>query len=356
MNIVCVHKTAFIWDDKYLDYSFPGDHPFKSLREAMTKKFLEERGAFHEIDIVKPEIINEELLSLIHSKEYIEFIKRKSEEGNGILDQGDTPAFKGIFEAALIRVSGTVTAVNLIENGKYDHAINIGGGFHHAKRNEAAGFCVFNDVALGIKLAERKFKKIALIDIDGHHGDGTQYLLYDDPNVLKVSLHMYHPRFFPGTGNEEEIGSNEGKGLTINVPLPPGTADDMYLYAFNEVVVPKVKEFQPDLIFLLNGGDSYYEDPLVELKLSTKGYLEIVKIIHELAHKFSNGRLIMTGGGGYNYEATARIWTLSIAEIASLDFIEYENLEDCCLIASSEFVKEKVLQTVEKLKKIHGLK
>ncbi|BFH72705.1 acetoin utilization protein AcuC [Sulfurisphaera javensis] len=351
-----MHKTAFIWDDKYLDYSFPGDHPFKSLREAMTKKFLEERGAFHEIDIVKPKIISEELLSLIHSKEYIEFVKKKSETGEGLLDDGDTPAFKGIFEASLIRVSGTVTAVELIGNSSYDHAVNVGGGFHHAKRSEASGFCVFNDVALGIKLAERKLKKIALIDIDGHHGDGTQYLLYDDPNVLKVSLHMYHQRFFPGTGSEEEIGEGNGKGLTINIPLPPGTADDMYLYAFNEIVVPKVKEFKPDLIFLLNGGDAYYEDPLVELKLSTKGYLEVVRTIHSLSHQLSNGRLIMTGGGGYNYEATARIWTLSIAEIAGLDFTEFENLEDCCFIASSEFVKKRVMEIVEKLKKIHGIK
>ncbi|QIW25090.1 acetoin utilization protein AcuC [Sulfolobus sp. S-194] len=348
-----MHKTAFVWDDRYLNYSFPGNHPFKSLREAMTKKLLEERGAFHEIDIQPPKIISEELLSLIHTKEYIEFIKRKSEEGSGLLDDGDTPAFKGIFEAALVRVSGTVTAVELLKS--YDHTVNIGGGFHHAKRSQASGFCVFNDVALAIKLAEKSFKKIALVDIDGHHGDGTQYLLYDDPNVLKVSLHMFHPRFFPGTGDEYEIGSGEGKGMTINIPLPPGTGDDMYLYAFNEIVVPKIKEFKPDLIFLLNGGDSYYEDPIVELKLSTKGYLEVVRTVHSLAHQFANGKLVMTGGGGYNYEATARIWALSIAEIAGLDFTEFETLEDCCLIASSEFVKKRVLEIVDKLKKIHGL-
>jgi len=350
-----MHKTAFVWDDRYLEYSFPGDHPFKSLRESMTKKLLEERGAFHHIDLVHPNIISEDLLYIVHSKEYVEFVKEKSKEGKGFLDQGDTPAFKGIYEAVLVRVSGTITAFELVKDGKYNHAINIGGGFHHAKRSSASGFCVFNDVALAIKIAEKYFNRIALIDIDGHHGDGTQELLYDDPHVLKVSLHMYHPRFFPGTGGEEEMGENEGKGYTINIPLPPGTGDDMYLYAFKEIVVPKVEEFKPDIIFLLNGGDSYYEDPLVELKLTTKGYLEVVRIVHELAHKLSNGRLIMTGGGGYNYEATARIWALSIAEIASLDFTEFENLEDCCMIASREFVKNKVIEIVQKLKKIHGL-
>lgn len=347
-----MHKTAFVWDDRYLDYSFPGDHPFKSLRESMTKKILEERGAFHQIDIVKPEIIPEELLYKVHSKEYVEFVKKKSEEGSGYLDEGDTPAFKGIFEAALIRVSGTVTAIKLLD--KYDHTVNIGGGFHHAKYSSASGFCVFNDVALGIKIAEEKFKRVALVDIDGHHGDGTQMLLSSDPKVLKISLHMFHKGFFPGTGDINEIGEGEAKGLTVNIPLPPGTADDMYLYAFNEIVVPKIEQFKPELIVILNGGDSYFNDPLVELKLTNKGYLDIIRKLHELSHKY-NAKVVMTGGGGYNYEATAKIWALSIAELANLDFAEFADLEDCCYLASSEFVKKKVMEIVEKLKKIHGL-
>jgi acetoin utilization protein AcuC len=347
-----VTKAVFVWDDAYLDYSFPGDHPFKSLRESMTKKLLEERGAFHYLDIVKPIPINENLLLNVHSKEYIEFVKKKSEEGEGYLDEGDTPAFKGIFEAALKRVSGTVTAVNLLQ--RYDVAINIGGGFHHAKYNSAAGFCVFNDVALGIKIAEEKYNRIALVDIDGHHGDGTQYLLYNDPKSLKISLHMFHPRFFPGTGDIYEIGEGEGKGYTINIPLPPGTADDMYLYAFKEIVVPKLEQFKPEVIFILNGGDSHFTDPLVELKLSNRGYLDIIRILHSISKKF-NSRIVMTGGGGYNYESTAKIWALSIAELAELDMTEYEDLEDCCYLASSEFVKKKVIEIVDKLKEIHGL-
>ena len=348
-----MHETVFVWDDEYLKYSFPGDHPFKSLRESMTRKTLELRGAFHEIAMTKPELIEESVLETVHSRQYIDFVKEMSRKGTGMLDDMDTPAFPGIFEAALLRVSGTVTALKLLR--KYEHAINIGGGFHHAKRDSAAGFCVFNDVALVAKLAEKDFKRVAIIDIDGHHGDGTQFLLYDDPRVLKVSLHMYHPNFYPGTGNYDEIGVGEGEGFTLNVPLPPGTGDDMYLKAFDEVVVPKVRQFKPELIVFLVGGDSHYTDPLVELKLTTLGYLEVAKRVHKLAHEYANGRLIMVGGGGYNYESTARVWSVTISEIANLNPLDYEDLHDCCMMASNPIAKQKVEKVIEEIKKIHRI-
>ena len=347
------HRTVFVWSDEYLKYSFPGDHPFKSLRESMLRKILETKGAFHEIDMREPEVVDESVLETVHSRDYIEFVKRMSIRGEGYLDDFDTPAFPGIFEAALIRVSGTVTALKLLK--QYDHAVNIGGGFHHAKRDAASGFCVFNDVALAAKLAEKEYGRVAVIDVDGHHGDGTQFLLYDDPNVLKVSLHMYHTNFFPGTGNYDEIGVGEGEGYTLNVPLPPGTGDDLYLKAFDEVVVPKVRQFKPNLIIFVVGGDSHFSDPLVELRLTTLGYLEIAKRVHSLAHEFAGGKLLMTGAGGYNYDATARSWAAVIAEIAQLDPVEFEDVHDCCMMASSPLAKEKVLKVIEELKKIHGL-
>lgn len=350
-----MHKSAFIWSDRYYDYSFPGDHPYKSLRESLAKKLLEERGAFHYIDLIEPQLISEDVLQIIHSREYIEFVKSKSLEGKGYLDEGDTPAFKGIYEAALIRVSGSVTALKVVEDGSYVHGINIGGGYHHAKRDKAGGFCVFNDVALIAKMAEKNFSKIAIVDIDGHHGDGTQELLYDDPNVLKISLHMFHKNFFPGGGDINEIGSGKGKGYTVNIPLPPGTADDAYLLAFNEVVVPILERYKPELIILMVGGDSHFNDPLVELKLSTYGYLDVIKKVHELSHKYSNGRIIMLGGGGYNYDATARVWAIAVAEIANIYDIEYEHLHDCCYTKSSQFVLEKVKNVVQQLKNIHSL-
>ncbi|MEM0188335.1 MAG: acetoin utilization protein AcuC [Saccharolobus sp.] len=350
-----MHKTAFIWSDNYYNYSFPGDHPFKSLRESITKKLLEERGAFHYITLVEPKPISEDVLHIIHSREYIELVKAKSREGEGYLDDGDTPAFKGIYEAALSRVSGSITALELIENGQYEHAINIGGGFHHAKRDKASGFCVFNDVALIAKLSERSFSRITIIDIDGHHGDGTQELLYDDDKVLKISLHMYHPNFFPGSGNIDEIGVGRGKGYTVNIPLPPGTGDDGYLIALNEVVIPIIDRYKPNLIIQVTGGDSHFNDPLVELKLSTHGYLDIVSKVHKMAHDYASGRLIVLGGGGYNYDATDRVWSIITAEIAGIYNFEYEILHDNSYTVSSKFVIEKIKNIISQLKKIHSL-
>jgi acetoin utilization protein AcuC len=348
-----LHKTAFVWDDRYLLYSFPGEHPFKPLRESMAKKLMEERGFFHEIDLVKPSKIDESILLKVHDKSYIDFVKIMSEKGSGYLDSGDTPAFKGIYEASLIRVEGTLKALELLD--KYDHAVNIGGGFHHAKRNSAEGFCVFNDVALAAKVAEEKYNRIAIVDIDGHHGDGTQQILYSDPKTLKISLHMYHRNFFPGSGSVEEIGEGEGKGMTVNIPLPPGTADDAYLEAFREIAVKKIQKFAPNLIILVEGGDSHFDDPLVELKLTTLGYLQVVKEVHRLAHEYSNGKLLLLGVGGYNYDATARIWTVSTAEIANIKSPDIDVLNDCCYTSSTPFVINKVHDIINKLKEIHGL-
>ncbi|TRM85248.1 acetoin utilization protein AcuC [Sulfolobus sp. F3] len=350
-----MHRTAFVWSDDYYKYSFPDDHPFKSLRESMAKRYLEDRGAFHYIDIVSPQLVSDDILQIVHSREYIEFVRKKSLEGIGYLDEGDTPAFKGIYEASLVRISGSVTALNLLLNGEYEHTINIGGGFHHAKRNKAGGFCVFNDVALVAKLAENKLSKIAIVDIDGHHGDGTQELLYDDDKVLKISLHMYHPNFFPGSGSVNEIGTGKASGYTVNVPLPPGTGDDGYLLAFNEVVVPILERYKPEVIILMEGGDSHFDDPLVELKLSTYGYLDVVTKVHNIAHRYAGGKLLMLGGGGYNYDATARTWVLSIAQIADIYDAEYELLHDQYHTKSSSFVMDRIKYIISQLKKIHSL-
>ncbi|ARM77022.1 acetoin utilization protein AcuC [Acidianus manzaensis] len=316
----------------------------------MAKKLMEERGFFHYIDIVTPKPIEDEELEKIHDKKYIKFVKEMSQKGTGYLDDGDTPAFKGIYEAAKIRVGGSVKALEMIESG-YDVAINIGGGFHHAKRSSAEGFCVFNDVALIAKLAEKKYK-IAIVDIDGHHADGTQEILYDDNRVLKISLHMYHKNFFPGTGNYDEIGEGNGKGLTLNVPLPPGTADDAYIYAFKETAVKKLLKFKPELTIIVDGGDSHFGDPLVELKLSTKGYYNVIQ---EILNAIQNSKIILLGGGGYNYDSTARIWTISTAEISGIYSSDIDILHDCCYTSSTNFVMNKVRDVVEKIKQIHNL-
>ncbi|BBD72799.1 acetoin utilization protein AcuC [Sulfodiicoccus acidiphilus] len=349
-----MHETAFLWSDDFLKYSFPDDHPFKAERERITRELLFTMGLVDKIEILEPDPAGEEDLLIVHKKEYVKFVESVSNEGKGFLDQGDTPAFKGIFDASLVRVGATLKALDLVSKGRFRHAMNIGGGLHHAKPSAASGFCVFNDVAIGVKRAEERFNRVAVIDLDGHHADGTQEILYSDPKSFKVSLHMYHRGFFPGSGDVNERGEGPGEGLVLNVPLPPGTADDAYVAAFKEVVLPRLLSFSPQLLFVVIGGDSHYSDPLVELKLSTFGYLEVVKMIHELAHTFADGRLILLGGGGYNYEATARIWILGLAEVLGLS-PQVNILHDPEPTRSIPFTYNKVMELIEKMKRLPPL-
>ncbi|MEM2914724.1 MAG: acetoin utilization protein AcuC, partial [Candidatus Bathyarchaeia archaeon] len=216
--------TAFIFHNDYLKYDFGVGHPLKIVREKYTLDLLQELEIFNgKAKLYVAEPATEDELMLIHTKEYINFVKKKSEEGTGYLDYGDTPATKGCFEVASIRVGGSLYGAELIMDGKVDHAFNPGGGFHHARESNAAGFCIFNDVALTVRLLQKKYgvKRIAVVDIDGHHADGTQSILYREP-ILKISLHRYDGFFYPGTGSLEEYGEGEGKGYNVNIPLPVG--------------------------------------------------------------------------------------------------------------------------------------
>ena len=325
--MVC--KTAFLYNEDFLKYDFGPWHPFKPYRWRFVLEILEKKNVFQEglVDKIIARRASLEELLLVHTEDYIEFVKRATERGEGYLDYGDTPARKGVFEGALARVGASLHSVELVLEGKYKHAFNPCGGFHHAKRSSAGGFCVFNDLAIAARYAQRKYsvKRIAIIDIDGHHGDGTQEIFYEDPTVLTVSLHRYG--IYPGTGWYTEIGSGEGEGYNINIPFPYPVDDVSYLYAFDEVVIPVVEEFKPELIILQYGADSHYSDPLAGVGLTTYGYREVMKRVHELAHKVSHDKLIVTGGGGYDLDATARIWSIGFITLADLD-IDISDLHD----------------------------
>jgi acetoin utilization protein AcuC len=349
--------SAFIYSDEYLKYQFGSDHPFNPIREKYTLELLKRLEIFNgKAKIYYPKPASEEDLLLIHSKRYIEFVKTKSKEGIGYLDYGDTPASKGIYEAACIRVGGTLMGADLLMRNEVNHAFNPGGGFHHAKIEKAAGFCVFNDIAIVVKYLQKKYnvKKIAIIDIDGHHGDGTQEIFYKEP-ILKISFHRYDdwPRpFYPGTGKIEEIGEEKGLGFSVNIPLPIGTGDEDYLYAFNEIVPRLIENYKPEILIHQFGVDAHYQDPLVHLSLTTKAYKEISEITHELAHKYSNGKYLILGGGGYEPENVARCWAImfiTISESKVKDLEAYNKLFDPLI---NKERKPKVKEVVEKVKKL----
>lgn len=358
--MVC--KTAFVYHEMYLKYNFGEWHPYKPYLWKLALEKLKNIGVFNDpnISLVEAFMADEDLISLVHTSEYINFVKRMSNLGYGYLDYGDTPATKGIYEGAAYRVGGSVMAAKLIAEGSYLHAFNFGGGLHHAKPSSAAGFCVFNDIAIAVRYLQKtyNYKRIAIVDIDGHHADGTQEIFYSESSTLKISLHKYGYGFYPGTGWYNELGEGEGYGYTVNIPLIGYTNDDTYLYAINEIVVPMLIYYKPEIIVTQFGADAHVNDPLVGLSLTTRTYVEVAKVLHKLSHEISNGRLLVLGGGGYNPDDTARCWALGFIEISGIDLDSKmkESLYDKINVEPgvSKFIYDIVSELKKKLQQIHG--
>lgn len=319
-------KIAVIYSDDYLKYYLSPEHPLRPQRLALAIKLMEDVGVFNNqnVTMVEPRECEVEELELVHSPDYIELVKLLSKTGEGYLDYGDTPAFPGMFEVTRNIVGGSLKAADLINRGEVDHAFNIGGGLHHATESRASGFCVFNDIACTIRYVQKKYhlKRIMIVDLDCHHADGTQDTFYSESGVLTVSLHEDGTFLFPGSGFVFEDGEGEGKGYCVNVPLPPYTFDEAYLYAFNEIVPPLARAYQPDLILQQSGIDTHYTDPLTSEALTIRAFLDGVRTMHSLAHEVCDGKYLLFGGGGYQMGVVARAWTSMICEIMDIPIPE----------------------------------
>jgi acetoin utilization protein AcuC len=347
-------KTAFLYTDAYLTYQFGSSHPFKPIREKLALDLLQELNVFNgKAEHLEPLPAKREDLLTVHTKEYIDYVQRMCNEGRGYLDYGDTPATKGLYEGALSVVGGSLLGAKLILEGDVDHAFNPGGGLHHAKADRASGFCVFNDIAVAIRFLQKSYglERIVVIDIDGHHGDGTQELFYDE-QVLTVSTHR--TGIFPGTGYVDEVGVGNGKGYSVNLPLPEGTFHEAYIHAFTEIVPPLVEAYEPEIIISQFGVDGHYLDPLVGLALTTKTYEEVSRIIHDLSHSFAGDKLLVVGGGGYSVNAVARCWAIMFSTISQALPVEseerYNQLFDKDFNLREKRVFERVKDTVKRLK------
>jgi len=263
---------------------------------------------------------SEEEILLFHEREYVRLVQKYSERGSGLLDAGDTPAFKGCFEATSLVVGASLKGCDSIMSGKFAHAFNPSGGLHHAHPERASGFCIFNDPAVTINYLKTKYKvkRLVYLDIDAHHGDGVMYGFYNDPSVLDIDFHESGKYLFPGTGFPDEIGENEAKGLKLNMPLPPGTGDEAYMKAFHKLVPETVRKFRPEVILVQCGADGHANDRLAHLRLTTNTYDGAVSQMHELAHELCEGRLLLFGGGGYTLANVPRVWTVAFASLAGI--------------------------------------
>jgi acetoin utilization protein AcuC len=236
--------------------------------------------------------------------------------GHG-LGTPDNPIFEGMYDAAALIAGGSVLAARQVHEGRAQHAVNIAGGLHHAMRDSASGFCVFNDAAIAIAwLLRQGYERIAYVDLDVHHGDGVQAAFYDDPRVLTVSIHQNPLTLFPGTGYPEETGDPEkASGSAVNLALPNGTDDSGWLRAFAAVVPSVVRAFRPQLLVTQCGCDAHHEDPLADLALTIDGQRASYRAVHDLAHEVCDGRWVALGGGGYGLvRCVPRAWTHLLAE------------------------------------------
>ena len=345
-------SIAVFWDDSLLGYTMGGDHPLHPIRLDLTMRLADSLGVLttDRLEVLKPTPAGAELLTLVHDPAYLEAVRRAPSEpdiGHG-LGTADNPIFEGMYDAAALITGGSVLAARRVHEGTAQHAVNIAGGLHHAMRDAASGFCVFNDAAVAIAwLLTQGYERIAYVDVDVHHGDGVQAAFYTDPRVLTVSVHQTPLTLFPGTGFPEETGDAEkALGSAVNLALPNGTDDSAWLRAFTAVVPSVLRAFQPQIIVTQCGCDAHHEDPLADLALTVDGQRASYKAMHELAHELCDGKWVVLGGGGYEIvQVVPRAWTHALAEVtgATVEGAVPEDWQDLALRRSGEHAPTNML-------------
>jgi len=315
-------KAVFIYSAELEKYRYPPEHPFNTIRAKKTREIVKSLGLLtgdcrSEIPPVPAERL---VLKKFHSARYLHALKTAAkgrwdtEALNMGIGTGDCPVFEGLYEYALLATGGTLTAAKLILSGSAEVAFNPSGGFHHAGPEKASGFCYINDVALACTILAEEGKRVLYLDVDVHHGDGVVYGFYDRRDVMTISFHESPGTLFPGTGREDEIGSGQGKGYCVNVPLPVGTYDEVYMKAFECIALPLIGAYNPDVIVFELGADALAGDPLAHLYLTNNVYAEVIE------HLLSFDKpIVATGGGGYNVSNTVRAWALAWSILTGSD-------------------------------------
>lgn len=305
-------EPIVVYSDAYREYDFGPEHPLTPRRFGPSVELMRGVGAAR---FVEPRLASDEELSRLHTTEYIATVRsfsddpwRPPEAGIG---PGDCPRFDDMHEASARIAGGSIDAVDRILAGETEHAFNPGGGLHHAMAGRASGFCIYNDVALGVARARDAGHRVLYVDLDVHHGDGTQALFWDDPEVLTFSVHETGLSLFPGTGFVDERGGPAAAGTAVNVPLQPFSADRSWLAAVEQALPALVTAFRPTFLVTQHGCDTHAYDPLAHLRLTTNAYRTATLALDRIAHQHCGGRWLATGGGGYDaYRVVPRSWSL----------------------------------------------
>jgi acetoin utilization protein AcuC len=315
-------KAVFLYSEEFLRYDYGLTHPLKMRRLRLVYDLLRAYGVFADPDValIEPTPAREEDVLCFHTEEYVSVLRALDE---GILPSnpyayglgpGDNPIFPGLYRLALLITGSSLEAARLVEARETPVAFSVAGGLHHALPDRASGFCYLDDPVIAIMWLLERGRRVAYVDIDAHHGDGVQLAFYDTDRVLTISFHEDGRFLFPGTGFVDELGVGAGYGYSVNIPLYPGTDDETYVWAFEEIVPPLLALYQPDVLVTQLGVDSFATDPLTDLRLTTHGYTRVVERLKSLGLPW-----IALGGGGYNLSNVARAWTLAFAIMCGIE-------------------------------------
>ena len=299
-------RTGFVYDAVYLKHDTGASHPERPERLTAIVERLEQKGLLKDLVRLKPAPASLEWITTVHTPEYVERVRKSCQAGTGYVDSPDAPASRGSYEAALNAVGGVQAAIDAVMEGRVRNAFcAVRPPGHHALKDKAMGFCLFNNVAIAARYIQKKHKlgKVLIVDWDVHHGNGTQAMFYDDPTVFYFSVHQ--SPFYPGTGSAEEKGTGKGLGFTRNVPLAAGSSDADYRKAFLEKLRPAAAAFKPDFVLVSAGFDAAKDDLLGQMKVTPEGFAELTRIVKRLAEQCCQGRLVTVLEGGYNLESLA---------------------------------------------------
>ena len=342
-----MNNTAVIYDPNFLKHNHPG-HPESASRLESILKKLTESGLTDNLIQLKPRPAILEEIKFCHTEDYVERVRNVCKSEKGFLDP-DTYTTGYSYDAAIMAVGSLIELTNSIINGQ------VKNGFallrppgHHALKDRAMGFCIFGNVAIAAKsaLKNNEIKKVAIVDIDVHHGNGTQALVKDNQNIMYISTHQFP--FYPGTGSITEIGNGVTAGTLLNVPLIPGVGDDGFRNIYNEIIVPSLERYAPNLIFVSAGYDAHWDDPLASMGLTLTGYSWISKELVKISDKLCDSKIVFALEGGYNLEALSYGVINSLNALAGLD----ETIDP---LGRSPYEEPDITGLIGELKKIHQI-
>ena len=340
--------TAYVYDPRYLEHaSLTGEHPERPMRLLAIQDVLAQDGLLNRMLALPAHDVSDNDLLRVHLRSYVHQLKQISATGGALLDP-DTYVAQGSYEVARLAAGGCVAAVDAVLDGVADNAFAfIRPPGHHAFSDRGEGFCLFNNVAVAARHAQAQgLDKVAIVDFDVHHGNGTQAVFYYDPSVLYISTHQWP--LYPGTGHWRETGASDGRGYTVNVTLPPGAGDLSFALAWEYVIGPALTRFGPDLLLISAGFDAHWRDPLAMLQVSIPGYAQLARNLVQFAHTYCQGRVVTILEGGYDLDALA-YGSLAVARVLLGDTTITDPL------GLSTWPEEDTASMLQAIAQLHGL-